>query len=548
MASLRDIVGGLNFPTFSADTDDLIRSAQTGNLGAYKELIRRGEKIPPPGDPVGRFGSHGRPGGAPMPGLEQPAYLDRGISRDMSRPASQGTPEPQGLLYMSAINPQQQEAPSYLGQNMMTGPQQSRGDQTISNLAGGHDAAGVIQRGASAADEVAGVGSPADVLPAPIKSLVQAFESDGADQPDEYENMAGKTIQDLLSSINPERNKNMALAQAGFAMAGSGSPYFLQGVGIGGQAGIKSYNEAQDRDMEARVRAGKLGTELSQNKEAKRANRAGEKLEVGRLQETGRSNVAQEGLEAQRNAEAIRANRATESINRAQLGISSQNAATAAGQLKIAQDDFALKRQQYQDGLIDDKALKKAQIDYTKAQAEAAKSLSLDRSTDLYIGKDDDVLYSAPKGGGKAVPILDEKGEPFRVQPKASGETAAMKNAKYYADIGLFPSEKEAAAAQLQGKMMTPDRRIAEAYRMADSQMANHPELIGQAADAQREEWAQNYYEILGGDSAPGAATATPPAKAAPQRAAPTGQRPTATNPQTGEKLEWDGKAWVPVK
>ncbi len=456
MASLRDIIGGLNFSIYGADTDDLIRSAQTGNLNAYKELMRRGEMIPPPAQTPGRFGRHGGPATRGFPGLERPAYLDRGISRDMSRPAYRASgpnmddpnaerhalrtrgdeppmAQPQGLPFMSAINPTQPEAPSYLGQNLMTSPAASRGSQTISALAGGNDAAGVIQSGASAADDVAGVAGPTDVLPPAVKSLTEAFMSEDTETEDPYEGMVAQTIQDLLKGVNPEQNRNMALAQAGFAMAGSGSPYFFQGIGIGGQAGIKAYNEAQERDMEARVRAGRLGTDLSQTREQKRAHRAGEKLEAGRLQETARSNVTQEGLEAARNAEQIRANKAGESINRAQLGISAQNAATAAGNLQIARDNYAFTQRQYEEGKAGDDALQKAQTDLVKAQTEAATALNLDRNTDIETAEDG-TLVMLDLRTNQATPFIGSDGKPVKAQPKSTSSKAFV--AQYLARAG----------------------------------------------------------------------------------------------------------------
>ena len=534
MASLRDIVGGLNLSTFGADTDDLIRSAQTGNLNAYKELMRRGEMVPPPAQTPGRFGSHGAPASRGYPGLEQPAYLDRGISRDMARPANRAigpsmddpnaerhalrtrgdeppmAPQPQGLPYMSAINPQQPEAPSYLGQNLMTGPTASRGDQTISNLAGGNDAAGIIQSGASAADEVAGVESPANALPAPIKSLVEAFEGGGADEPDEYEEMAGKTIQDLLSSINPERNKNMALAQAGFAMAGSGSPYFLQGVGIGGQAGIKAYNEAQDRDMEARVRASKLGTELSEQREQKRAHRASEKIEVGRLQETARSNVTQEGLESARNAEAIRANKANEGINRAQLGISAQNAATAAANLQIARDNANLARQQYEEGKIGDAEYQKAQTEALKAQAEAAKAGMLDRNTDIQTGEDG-TLYKLDLRTNEATPFIGSDGKPVKAQPKSSSSKAFV--AQFLAQAGR---SQDYIADVLSGKKQISEKDAIQTAADAATKEAATILDVTQQNQVYKEVYDRVYSSLMGYAQQSAPAASTPPAKTAP--------------------------------
>lgn len=484
MTSLSDVVSKIRgFGQYGASSDDLIRQAQTGDLGAYKELMRRGEIIPPTGDTPGRFGQHGRPGGAAMPGLEQPAYLDRGISRDMARPAQapdMGGEQPQGLPYMSAINPQQQEAPDYLGQGMMQQPEVSPGQQRIQNLANGNDAVASIQTGTSAADDVAGVSSPTADLPAPIKSLAEAFAGHDEEQ-DPYEEQSAKTIQDLLSSINPEQNKNMALAQAGFAMAGSGSPYFFQGVGIGGQAGLKSYNESQDRDMQARVRATQLGTDLSQNRERKRANRAGEFIQASQQDETARHNVAGEAVDTGRLQETARSNKASEGIARSQVGISAQNAATSAGQLKVAQDNFALVQREYSEGKAGKDELLAAQTDLVKAQKDAQDALNLDRTTDIQIGEDS-TLYNVDKKTNKATPILGPDGNAIKAQPKNMSATAFK--TQYLAGAGW---SKDAIADAITGrKPVTAAQATAIATDRASKESATILDVTQQQSEFQR--------------------------------------------------------------
>lgn len=549
--------------TYGADTDTLMRQAQTGDLRAYKELMRRGEMLPPPDNPAGRYGRHGRPGASDlrsnrgpeglglkyMPaiegGQEAPSYLGTGLMSERQPSAlEEGRGEqnmmrgaeptaPAGLPFMPAIFPQQEEAPDYLGTGLMTQSTPLTGQQKVSALANGNDAAGAIQAGSAAADEVAGVASATETLPAPIKSLANAF---AAEDEDPYEKQTADVIKDLLGGINPEKNKNMALAQAGFAMAASGSPYFFQGIGKGGEAGLKAYNEAEAQDMEARVRAAQLGGDLSKTRETKRSNRAQEGLEGARNVETATHNRATEQHDAAVLGETKRNNTMDNRIQQQQVTIQQQNAQTAAGNLKVAQDQVAETKRQFDKGFATAEELRKAQIKAQEAATEASKALSLDRTTDLYVGEDD-VLYSAPKAGGKATVISGPDGQPLKVKPKSSGETAAQKNAKYYTDIGLFASEKDAAAAMLQGKSMTPDRRIAKAYDMADAQLANHPEYIGDDADAAREQWANDYYELLGGDSAPGGGAPQPKTTTTPK---------ADTPPVAGAKKAGDGKWYVP--
>lgn len=514
------MAGLSDYMAYGADTDDLIRSAQTGNLQAYKELIRRGENIPPPAIPQGRFGQHGRPGGAPVPvlGLEEPSYLrpgpfTGGPSRDMSRPASTSSGEPPPLPFMSAIN----QGPPPDVASTMDLSQGPAPDDPISRIANGQDAAAPIQAGAARADaETGATEDSAHVLPGPIGAMAQALTPDESD-PNGYSGYIADIINNLKNGANPARNKSMALAQAGFAMAASGSPTFFGAVGQGGLAGLKDYQESQDRDMENQVRAaGLAGHELGREEDI-RSHKTQEGLEQQRTTETQRSNIAQEGHQADELKERQRSDRANEAIARGALGISGTNATIALGHLKLAQDTYAEEQRRYDAGEGDARALRAAQIKLTQAQADAQASLDVDRGKDIVYTEGGGAVL-VDKKTNQSVPIVDSTtGDPIKAVPKAAGLTAAMKNAKYYADIGLFDSEKDAAAAGMRGKLMTPDRRQVEAYKLADGQLANHPELIGQAADDQRETWAQSYYELLGGDAttAPGAPTPSAAAPAA---------------------------------
>jgi hypothetical protein len=546
MAGLSDIVSSIRgFGGSSGiSSDDLIRQAQTGDLNAYKELMRRGEIVPPPGDPAGRFGRHGRPAGGAVDsggeglGLSYMSAINNHDSGPAYLTGEGGAPQPGGGPiglpdYMASINPQQQEAPDYLGQGMMQ-PPPSAGQSKIAALAGGNDAAGSIQRGAAAADDVTGEmdhEAAANELPEPIKALSAAFAN--SDDSDPYEQQTADTIKELLSGINPEKNKNMALAQAGFAMAASGSPYFLQGVGVGGEAGLKAYNEAQDRDTAARVRAAQLGTDLSQSREAKRAHKATETIDVARVGETARSNVAQEGLEGQRNTETQRANRATEGIQRSQLGVSQQNASIAAGHLQVAQDSFNFTKQQYQEGKATEDELKKAQVDLVKAQTAAQDAMNLDRTTDVQIGQDGTV-YNIDKATNKAQPILGPDNKPIKAQPKNASATAlkvsiwqaAGKSAQEISDI-------------LAGKRPPTEReKIDAATRYAQAKSATYMDVTQQTAA-----FNQSYNEAIDAMSAP--AEGAPQGGAA-QETAPPAAKGSDTPPVEGAKKAPNGNWYVP--
>lgn len=527
--------------TYGASSDDLIRQAQTGDLRAYKELMRRGEMLPPPGRTPPRFGRNARDDGTPAPwrfgrnaqddgtpvaALDRPSYLDEG--RGEQNMLRRREDAPAGLPFMPAIFPETEEAPDYLGTGLMTQQTPLTGDQKITALANGNDAAGAIQSGAGAADSVAGVADGTEALPAPIKSLASAF---AAEDEDPYEQQTASVIQDLLGGINPEKNKNMALAQAGFAMAASGSPYFFQGIGKGGEAGLKAFNEAEAQDMEARVRAAQLGTGLSENKERKRSNRAQEGLEGERNIETGRHNVAVETEAQDRLKETRRSNIANEGINRSQVSIQAQNAATAAGNLKVAQDNLAETRRQFDAGHATSEDVKRAQIDASKAQAAAAQALAADRNTSIQIGEDGTV-FKVDMTTNKAEPFIGPDGKAIKAAPK--GNSASAFKAQYLASAGW---SREAIADVLAGKkVITPAQATQIATDRASKESATILDVTQQQSEFQRI-YAETY-DALTAPAASAPAAQTP--SAAPSAAG--GEKP----PVAGAKKAPDGKWYVP--
>lgn len=548
---------------------NLLQSFATqGNARAIFEMRRRGAPVPRAGTwapPTGGPGMamSGRPPTMPM--IERPAYLDKAPlagTQTLASPPQMATmaETPQAIpnqtdpalvfgnagRAMGGSSLPGVEQPPYLQRGQR--PQQPSGDARIASIANGGDAAGAIQAGAAAADEVSGNASPGANLPGPIGALTRSMASLEDEPEDKYGSTIDQMIQQLMANKDPSANRNMALAQAGFAMAASGSPFFLQAVGQGGQAGLKAYQDAQKEDMLKRVQAAQLAGDRSQQLEAQRAHKAGEALEGGRLAETQRSNLTQEQLAAQKFEEDKRHQRVAEAIEKGQLSISSQSAGIALQNLQLAKDKFADEQQRYKDGLADEKALKQAQIDYQRALAKSQEALGVDRATDIVYTQDGGAAL-VDKTTGKSAPITDTDGNPIKAVAKGSGQTAAMKNAKYYTDIGLFPSEKDAAAAMLSAKSMAPDKRLAKSYEMADAWLLSNPQFTGD--NAKREEMAQTYLEALeSAAGAPPAAAQTPSAEAPVSTAAPGGEivvksQADIDNAPKGAVLIVNGKKFV---
>lgn len=548
---------------------NLLQSFATqGNARAIFEMRKRGIPIPRAGVWAPSTGGPGMAmSGRPptMPMIERPAYLDKAplpaLQTLPSLPQMATLPEPPQAMRgqtdpalafgnagraLGGSSLPGFERPPYLQRGQR--PVQPSGEARIASLANGNDAAGAIQAGAAAADDVSGNASPGTNLPGPIGALTRSMASLEDEPEDKYGSTIDQMIQELMGAKDPAANRNMALAQAGFAMAASGSPFFFQAAGIGGQAGLKAYQDSQKEDMLRRVQAAQLAGDRSQQIEAQRAHKAGEALEGGRLAETQRSNQAQEQQRGIEFEETKRRNRVAEAIDKGQLAISGQSAQTALETLRQRQAEFALEKQKYEEGKADEKELKQAQIAYQKALAASQEALGTDRATDIVYTQDGGAVL-VDKKSGKSAPITDQDGNPIKAVAKGSGQTAAMKNAKYYTDIGLFASEKDAAAAMLSAKSMAPDKRLAKAYDMADAWLLSNPQFTGD--NAKREEMAQTYLEAL--ESAAGAAPAaaqTPSTEAPVSTPAPGGEivvksQADIDNAPKGAVLIVNGKKFV---
>jgi hypothetical protein len=159
---------------------------------------------------------------------------------------------------------------------------------------------------------------------------------------------------DYMKLINAQENtddqdKFLALAKAGFAMASSGSPYLLQAVGQGGNAGIDAYQAARAKAAERRLR-GAQGT-----------------LEVAKIGEEVRRAAAREGLDRDRLEVDRTRYAAAERRSEKELGLAEQTLAEKVRQFNAGQ---ATEREK-----IDaERGYREAQANYYNAYADATRS------------------------------------------------------------------------------------------------------------------------------------------------------------------------------
>lgn len=203
-----------------------------------------------------------------------------------------------------------------------------------------------ITAGQQAASETV---APAVAAAAAGPEAAGVAEAEGAMSPE-----LRQATQDYLKLVNAdgdtdERDRYLSLAKAGFAMASSGSPYLLQAVGQGGNAGIDAYQAARARAAERRLR-GAQGT-----------------LEVAKIGEDVRRAKSREQLDRERL-----------DVDRTRYASAERRAEKELG---IAEQTLAEKKRQFDAGQITEREkidaerkLREAQADYYGAFAEATRS------------------------------------------------------------------------------------------------------------------------------------------------------------------------------
>lgn len=148
-----------------------------------------------------------------------------------------------------------------------------------------------ITAGQQAASETA---APAVAAAASGPDAAGVAEMEGAMSP-----ALKQATDDYLKLLNAQENtddqdKFLSLAKAGFTMAASGSPYLLQAVGQGGNAGIDAYQAARAKAAERRLRSASGTLDVAKIGEDVRRNTLTDKRENRRITEAERSAQAAE--------------------------------------------------------------------------------------------------------------------------------------------------------------------------------------------------------------------------------------------------------------
>lgn len=308
---------------------------------------------------------------------------------------------------------------------------------------GGADKAAqsAISAGTSAADDATGngdTGLPPDFLAA-AKKLGNA--ADPSVQQDVIKRLMG-------GPDDQSKDVGLAIAKAGFSMAASPSPFFLQALGQGANEGIDFYQKARQQEAENATRAAQIQGEV---------NTTGERAQ---------NDVVQ-----------------AQQQNR-QIAIAKQNSQTSAQQL-------ALEQKKYEEGKGDDAALKRAQI--ASYQSDIAyKGALAAQAGQQFFNADDGTLYRIQGNG--AAPVLGQDGQPIKGATKLSGSgnasTAQMKNIQ---DImsNLKVDYATALGIVKQGASLPPDQRHAKALQIAQQMAASNIQLTTQDP-ATQQKWVQD--------------------------------------------------------
>lgn len=300
----------------------------------------------------------------------------------------------------------------------------------------------------------------------------------------------GALASQIPTALTPE-DKMLALARGFGTLASSRQPGFLGALGEGIDATAAQLQ--QDRENDVKNQQYNLDTGLREQS----------------AQETNRSNLAQEG----------------QGQTRLQI---------AADELKNAQAQLAFEQQKWQQGFGSDNALKLAQIGASQAQAdyyraEAGNVGGTDVQTDQGYGRFQN---------GKFTPAMGPNGQPVNQQYKPS---ATMDKYTLLTSAGVpAPDAAQMVAGQKQPSATQIENAASFGAKNASSMILDPT----QAQQVYNQEYARIKASLTGG----GLSSVAPP-PAAPAAAAPAvtiGQ--TATNPTTGQKVQWNGSAWVPVK
>lgn len=454
-----------NLPAYLAGTtnDELASIAQSAKNPAVlqavqTEMLRR-QTQGGGGSPAARQGSVPNNGGLPFQG--GPMQARAGQVGDTMPPSPATGPRP------AAAAPRNGWVPPW----------------EAGSAKGAHAA---ISAGTSAANDATGngdTGLPPDFLAAAHKLSSAA---DPGVQQDVIKRLMG-------GSDDKSKDVGLALAKAGFSMAGSSSPFFLQALGQGANEGIDFYQKTRQQEAENATRAAQIQGDV--NTTAERANN-----DVVQAQQTN-----------------------------SQIGIARKNAQTSAQQL-------ALEQRKYDEGKSTDEALKRAQI--ASYQSSIAYQAALaQQAGQQFFNANDGTLYRIQGNG--ASPVLGQDGKPIQGATKLSGTggTAQMRNIQ---DImhNLGVDYGTALGMLKQGSSLAPDARRARALSIAQQMAAGNAQLFG-ASPQDQQAWVNQAAQgieqmMMGGFTADPGAVSPSPQGAAPAAAAPAPAPIGAAAPTNG--------------
>lgn len=339
-----------------------------------------------------------------------------------------------------------------------------------------------ISAGTSAADDATGNGDTG--LPPSFLAAAKKL-GDAADP-----GVQQSVIKRLMGgSDDQSKDVGLALAKAGFSMASSSSPFFLQALGQGANEGIDFYQKARQQEAENASQAAQI-----------------------------QGNVNTTAMGAQNDVVQAQA-------QQQQIGIAKKNAALSAQQL-------AFEQRKYDEGKGTDEALKRAQIASTQADI-AYKGALASQAGQQFFNSDDGTLYRIQ--GNAAAPVLGQDGKPIKGATKLSGSgtgaTAQMKNIQ---DImgNLKVDYATALGIVKQGASLPPDQRHAKAIQIAQQMAASNIQLTTQDPAAQQQ-WINDAAAgveqmMIGGFGNTGGGAAVP---AIGSTAAPTGGATAGAGP-----------------
>lgn len=333
-----------------------------------------------------------------------------------------------------------------------------------------------IQKGIDQAD------AAQDPLAGMHPALKQAAAQIAAASPDSQQSGAVGDIIKSLSGYAP--NPNLAIAKAGFAMAGSRNPFFFGALGEGANAGIDEYQRQQEQALLEKAKAAGLIQNQQQFGETQRSNLVNEQQRQQTIQQAAANN-------------------------------------------QLAQQEFQEKVREYNAGYATEQELKQAQIRAQNAsaayqQVAAGEAAARTSQIGVQYGQDADGNMVQIRGT-QATPVTDAEGHPIQAQKWGARPNTVQSKADLMRAGGM--SDKEIADAVSGRKPLDPARIETVASNAAKNAASNVYDP-NQAQQIYQSEYTRIKGELTGGLTPNAAATA--PGAAASGAATPGNTAPAA--------------------